>query len=160
LNDQAVENGGSNPGRTANQARENLWAILAWAWEQEFLAKLPPFPKPKPQRDVAGRHCLTKPDLNSLYFATYQLPQLRGWKRPFTVGHCGERHWSCSSIMRSIPGLYLSPRASMSRSCGVMTHNEAASKHPNVTVLTARVALLQTLFNGRTELVSRIDWPG
>ena len=39
----------------ANKARENL----------------PRFPKPKPQRDVAGRHYLTKSDLYALYFATY-----------------------------------------------------------------------------------------
>ena len=95
VHDQAAENGGSNPGRTANKARENLRAILAWAWEQEFLPKLPPFPKPKPQRDVAGRHYLTKPDLNALYFATYQLPRLRGWHQPFTVGH----YWRAALVV-------------------------------------------------------------
>jgi len=95
VHDQAAENGGSNPGRTANKARENLRAIMSWAWEQDFVAKLPAFPKPKPQRDVAGRHYLTKPDLNALYFATYQLPQLRGWKQPFTVGH----YWRAALVV-------------------------------------------------------------
>ncbi len=81
--------GGSNAGRTANKSRENLRAILSWAWEQDFLEKLPRFPKPKPQRDVAGRHYLTKADLNALYFATYELERPRGWKQPLTVGHYG-----------------------------------------------------------------------
>ncbi|MCS7468614.1 hypothetical protein NZK35_18325 [Stieleria sp. ICT_E10.1] len=93
--DKAAEDGGSNPGRTANEARENLRAILAWAWEQDFLAKLPRFPKPKAQRDVAGRHYLTKPDLNSLYFATYKLPPLRGWTHPLTVGH----YWRAALVV-------------------------------------------------------------
>ncbi|WP_160149663.1 site-specific integrase [Roseiconus lacunae] len=83
----AVESGGTNPGRTANKAREHLKAILSWAWEQDFIEKLPRFPRPKQQRDVAGRHYLTKSDLNALYFATYQLPRPRGWKQPATVGH-------------------------------------------------------------------------
>jgi hypothetical protein len=55
-----------------NKARENLRAIMSWAWEQDYVEKLPRFPKPKPQRDVAGRHYLTKSDLNALYFATHQ----------------------------------------------------------------------------------------
>jgi hypothetical protein len=41
----------------------------------------------------------------------------------------------------------------------VITHNEVASKYPNVFVLTSRVALLHTPFNGRAEAVSGIDWP-
>ena len=87
VHDKAVDDGGSNAGRTANKARENLRAIMSWAWEQDYLEKLPRFPKPKPQRDVAGRHYLTKADLNALYFATYQLPRPRGWKQLLTVGH-------------------------------------------------------------------------
>ena len=53
---KASDDGGSNAGRTANKARKNLRAILSWAWEQDYLEKLPRFPKPKSQRDVAGRH--------------------------------------------------------------------------------------------------------
>lgn len=41
----------------------------------------------KTQRDIAGRHYLTKSDLNALYFATYELARPRGWKQPLTVGH-------------------------------------------------------------------------
>ncbi len=93
--DKAVENGGTNPGRTANKAREHLRAILSWAWEQDFIEELPRFPKPKPQRDVAGRHYLTKSDLNALYFATYQLPRPRGWKHAVTVGH----HWRAALVV-------------------------------------------------------------
>jgi hypothetical protein len=87
VHDKATNDGGSNAGRTANKARENLRAIMCWAWEQDYVEKLPRFPKPKPQRDVAGRHYLTKSDLNALYFATHQLPRPRGWNQPFTVGH-------------------------------------------------------------------------
>ena len=47
VHEKAAQDGGSNPGRTANKARENLRAIMSWAWEQEFVAKLPGFPKPK-----------------------------------------------------------------------------------------------------------------
>ncbi|HEX5104975.1 MAG TPA: phage integrase N-terminal SAM-like domain-containing protein, partial [Pirellulaceae bacterium] len=65
VHDKATNDGGSNAGRTANKARENLRAILSWAWEQDYVEKLPRFPKPKPQRDVAGRHYLTKSDLNA-----------------------------------------------------------------------------------------------
>jgi site-specific recombinase XerD len=54
--DKASNDGGLNAGRTANKARENLRAIMSWAWEQDYVEKLPRFPKPKPQRDVAGRH--------------------------------------------------------------------------------------------------------
>ena len=78
VHDKASSDGGSNAARTANKARENLRAIMSWAWEQDYVEKLPRFPKPKPQRDVAGRHYLTKSDLNALYFATYQLPRPRG----------------------------------------------------------------------------------
>lgn len=95
VHEKAIENGGTNPGRTANKAREHLRAILSWAWEQDFIDKLPRFPKPKLQRDVAGRHYLTKSDLNSLYFATYQLPRPRGWKHSLTVGH----YWRAALVV-------------------------------------------------------------
>ena len=95
VHEKAAADGGSNAGRTANKARENLRAILSWAWEQDFLEKLPRFPKPKPQRDVAGRHYLTKSDLNSLYFATYELARPRGWKQPLTVGH----YWRAALVV-------------------------------------------------------------
>ena len=47
VHDKAAEDGGSNAGRTANKARETLRAILSWAWEQDYVEKLPRFPKPK-----------------------------------------------------------------------------------------------------------------
>ena len=60
--EKTAEDGGSNAGRTANKARETLKAILSWAWEQDYVEKLPRFPKPKPQCDVAAvmetRRCL------------------------------------------------------------------------------------------------------
>ena len=53
VHEKATQDGGANAGRTANKARENLRAFMSWAWEQDYLEKLPRFPKPKPQRDVA-----------------------------------------------------------------------------------------------------------
>lgn len=95
VHEKATSDGGSNAGRTANKARENLRALMSWAWEQDYVEKLPRFPQPMPQRDVAGRHYLTKSDLDSLYFATFQLPRPRGWKRPFTVGH----YWRAALVV-------------------------------------------------------------
>ena len=37
VHEKAAADGGLNAGRTANKARENLRAILSWAWEQDFL---------------------------------------------------------------------------------------------------------------------------
>ena len=95
VHEKATQDGGANAGRTANKARENLRAFMSWAWEQDYLEKLPRFPKPKPQRDVAGRHYLTKADLNALYFATYELPRPRGWNQDLTVGH----HWRAALVV-------------------------------------------------------------
>ena len=71
VHERAIAIDGSNPGRTSNKARENLRAVLAWAWEQDLIDALPRFPQPKQQRSVAGRHYLTKAELNALHFATY-----------------------------------------------------------------------------------------
>ena len=70
--ERAVEKAGTNPGRTSNKSRDHLKAIISWAWEQDIIESLPRFPKPKPQRDVAGRHYLTKAEINALYFATHR----------------------------------------------------------------------------------------
>jgi site-specific recombinase XerD len=64
--ERAVLQEGTNPGRTANKARENLRAVMSWAWEQELIESLPRFPKPRSQRDIAGRHYLTKEEINAL----------------------------------------------------------------------------------------------
>ena len=69
--EQAVEDSGTNPGRTANKARENLRAVMSWAWERDIVEVLPRFPKPRPHRHATGRHYLTKAEINSLYFATH-----------------------------------------------------------------------------------------
>ena len=84
--EHAVKDEGTNPGRTANKARENLRAVLSWAWEQELIELLPRFPGPRDQRDVAGRHYLTKAKINVLYFATHKLDRPRGWEAPHPIG--------------------------------------------------------------------------
>src|SRR5262249_62186894 len=86
---RALAQEGTNPGRTANKAREHLRAVLSWAWEQELIESPPRLPKPKEQRDVAGRHYLTKAEINALYFATHQMNRPRGSDSPFPVG----RYW-------------------------------------------------------------------
>jgi len=86
---------GTNPGRTANKAREHVRAVVSWAWEQDLIDSLPRFPKPQPQRDVAGRHYLTKAEINALYFATHQLRRPRGWNSPIHVG----RFWRAALVV-------------------------------------------------------------
>lgn len=93
--EHAVEQDGKNPGRTANKARENLRAVMSWAWENDLIDTVPRFPKPKKQRDVAGRHYLTKAEINALYFATHQLERPRGWNVPFSIG----RYWRCALVL-------------------------------------------------------------
>ncbi len=41
VHEQAVKDEGTNPGRTANKAREHLRADLSWAWEQELIETPP-----------------------------------------------------------------------------------------------------------------------
>ena len=93
--DRAVADDGTNPGRTANKARELLRAVISWAWEHDLIDSLPRFPKPRPQRDVAGRHYLTKAEINALYFATHKMKRPRGWNGPFSVG----RYWRASLVL-------------------------------------------------------------
>ena len=92
---RAVDGHGTNPGRTANKAREHLRAVVSWAWEQELIDAPPRFPAPKTQRDVAGRRYLTKSELNALYFATHQMARPRGWDAPFPIG----RYWRAALVV-------------------------------------------------------------
>lgn len=94
VHDEAAENGGSNPGRTANKARAQLRAVVSWAWENDLIETPPRFPKALPQRDVAGRHYLTKAELNALYFATHQLRRPRGWNEELPVG----KYWRAALV--------------------------------------------------------------
>ncbi|MFK7820291.1 MAG: tyrosine-type recombinase/integrase [Planctomycetaceae bacterium] len=95
VHEKAISDQGENPGRTANKAREHLRAVLSWAWEQDIVEALPRFPKPKEQRDVAGRYYLSKPELNSLYFATYRMKRPRGWRQDTTIG----QHWRTALVL-------------------------------------------------------------
>src|SRR5437588_193305 len=95
VHEQAVQDEGTNPGRTANKARGHLRAVLSWAWEQELIDTPPRFPKPRDQRDVAGRHYLTKAEINALYFATHSMPRPRGWDSPVPVG----RYWRAPLVV-------------------------------------------------------------
>ena len=95
VHERALAEKGTNPGRTANKAREHLRAVLSWAWEQELIGAPPRFPGPREQRDVAGRHYLTKAEINALYFATHQMKRPRGWDSPFPVG----RYWRAALVV-------------------------------------------------------------
>ncbi|CAN5369164.1 hypothetical protein BH10PLA2_BH10PLA2_35360 [soil metagenome] len=93
--ERAVADEGTNPGRTSNKAREHLRAVVSWAWEQEIIESPPRFPKPREQRDVAGRHYLTKAEINALYFATHKMKRPRGWKGPISIG----RYWRSALVL-------------------------------------------------------------
>lgn len=84
-----------NPGRTSNKVRSHLRAVMSWAWEQDIVEALPRFPKLKPQRDVAGRHYLTKPEISALYFATYYMKRPPGWNHQSPIG----RYWRCALVI-------------------------------------------------------------
>src|ERR1700749_2613150 len=68
---------------------KEIRAFLDWVHERAVIEALPLFPRPREQRDVAGRHYLTKAEINALYFATHQMKRPRGWDSPFPVG----RYW-------------------------------------------------------------------
>lgn len=93
--ERAIRDEGINPGRTANKAREHLRAVISWAWEQEMIDTPPRFPKPREQRDVAGRHYLTKTEINALYFATHKMERPRGWDNTIPVG----RYWRSAIVV-------------------------------------------------------------
>lgn len=93
--ERAVTECGTNPGRTANKAREHLRAVVSWAWDQELIDSLPRLPKPKLQRDIAGRHYLTKAEINALYFATHRMKRPRVWNSPLPIG----RYWRAALVL-------------------------------------------------------------
>lgn len=95
VHEDAAAQQGKNPGRTSNKVRSHLRAVMSWAREQDMVDALPRFPKLKPQRDVAGRHNLTKAEINAIYFATHQMNRPRGWNNPFPVG----RYWNCALVI-------------------------------------------------------------
>lgn len=95
VHEDAAAREGNNPGRTANKVRSHLRAVLSWAWEHDLVEDLPRFPRHKPQRDVAGKHYLTKSEINALYFATHQMKRPRGWNEPLTVG----RYWRAALVL-------------------------------------------------------------
>jgi integrase len=93
--EQAVASEGENSGRTANKAREQMHAVISWARENDLIDAMPTFPKPKLQRDVAGRHYLTKAEINALYFATHKMKRPRGWNISAPIG----RYWRSALVV-------------------------------------------------------------
>src|SRR5262245_14892152 len=65
------------------------------AWEQELIDAPPRFPAVRDQRDVAGRHYLTRPEINALYFATHKMGRPRGWDAPHSIG----RYWRAALVV-------------------------------------------------------------
>jgi hypothetical protein len=118
VHERTLSEEGTNPGRTANKAREHLRAVLSWAWEQELIETPPRFPGPREQRDVAGRHYLTKAEINALYFATHQMKRPAGGTARSPWGGTGGRRSWCSSTMESIPELSGNPPLSTNRFSG------------------------------------------
>ena len=57
-----------------------------------ILAAVPQGPGPA---RVAGRHYLTKAEINALYFATHSMKRPRGWDDPSPVG----RYWRAALVM-------------------------------------------------------------
>lgn len=92
---RAIKHDGKNPERTANKCREHLRAVMSWAWERELIEEIPRFPRTRKQRNVAGRHYLTKAELNALYFATHKMPRPRGWSSQSEVG----RFWRSALVL-------------------------------------------------------------
>jgi hypothetical protein len=70
-------------------------ALVASQWEQDLIDSLPRFPKPRLQRDVAGRHYLTKAEINALYFATHEMKRPRGWNGAMPIG----RYWRSALVV-------------------------------------------------------------
>jgi len=62
-----------------NLGRKEIREFLDWVYE----------------RAVAGRHYLTKAEINALYFATHKMKRPRGWNLPIPVG----RYWRCALVM-------------------------------------------------------------
>ena len=53
------------------------------------------FPKPRPHRRAAGRHYLTKVEINALFFATHKIKRPRAWDQPIPVG----RYWRSALVV-------------------------------------------------------------
>ena len=64
---------GRTPAARPTRPASTSAAVLSWSWEQELIEAPPRFPGPRDQRDVAGRHYLTKAEINALYFATHAM---------------------------------------------------------------------------------------
>ena len=47
------------------------------------------------RRNVAGRHYLTKAEIDALYFATHKMERPRGWDRPMPIG----RYWRSAIVV-------------------------------------------------------------
>jgi hypothetical protein len=95
VHEQAISNEQSNPARTANKSRENLRAVMSWAWERDMVDVLPRFPKPRPHRRIAGRQYLTKSEINAVYFATHKMKRPRAWNNPIPIG----RYWRAALVV-------------------------------------------------------------
>ena len=139
--ERAVAEEGTNPGRTANKAREHLahYFMGMGIGSHRVAAAVP---KSRPQRDVAGRHYLTKAEINALYFATHKMERPRGWRGLIPVG----RYWRCAlvvffnygidtgTVWKSEPGT--------SRSFGAISHGVGIARSGSQRAISLGMALL------------------
>jgi hypothetical protein len=117
VHEEAVKDGGTNAGRTANKA-EHLRAVISWAWEKELIEAPPRFPGPTDQRDVVGRHYLSRAEISALFFATHSMVSPRGWDPPCRSAGTGAALWPSSSTTAWTPGRHGSLCQPMSQSSG------------------------------------------
>lgn len=94
---QACEAGDDNPGRSFNKRKKELHAVFHWAAKPAvgLLDAMPVFPDDRKQRSVAGHYFLTDDEVERLYWATYRLPEPKGWSDERSIGAL----WRCALVL-------------------------------------------------------------
>jgi integrase len=85
---------GCNAGRTHNKAVEQLSCLLRWGLHEDrsFVDSMPRMPEEREQRTEAGIFYLEHDEIDQIYWATFDMPNPRGWASSLPVGaylRCG-----------------------------------------------------------------------